>query len=416
MKTVAKILYIEDDPGSQLLVSRILEAQGYSVVVAESGLDGIRQARRERPGLILMDINIGDLDGYEVTTRLRSIDHLKQVPIVALTANVLQGDRERALVAGCSGYLTKPLNVDSFPDQVKSYLEGHREVLSQAEQLAYLSEYNSQIVEHLESKVVALEKANQALKRVEKMKSDFIVLSAHELRTPLAIAYGYSRLLVTTEALKPETTQENDKASYLADKIFSSLSRLNEVVNDIVNIALIQANEMKLNLEAVSLERVVNAALVELDPWQKGRSVVVNIEPPLAGLPDIEADPERLQQVFWNLLSNAVKYTPDGGTISIVSQQDDTHISMCVQDTGIGIPPEEQGKIFEQFYVTSDTDYHTSSKVDFMGGGMGIGLSIVKGILDAHHAEIAVESSGVEGEGTTFHLRFLIKQSDAYAP
>jgi CheY-like chemotaxis protein len=106
---MTKILYVEDTPASQRLVQRILAAEGFMVTVANDGISAIELARDEKPDLILMDINIGGLDGYEVTTRLRSIDGLEKTPIVAVTAATLSGDRERALVAGCNGYIAKPM-------------------------------------------------------------------------------------------------------------------------------------------------------------------------------------------------------------------------------------------------------------------------------------------------------------------
>jgi CheY-like chemotaxis protein len=111
----AKILYIEDDPASVALVSRLLGSQGYQVVTASDGLLAIESAKREKPDLILVDIGIAGLDGYEVTTSLRSVEELKEAPIVAITAATLPGDRERALIAGCNGYIPKPIDVDRFP-------------------------------------------------------------------------------------------------------------------------------------------------------------------------------------------------------------------------------------------------------------------------------------------------------------
>jgi len=404
-----KILYVEDDPGSQTLVSRVLAAEGYRVVLANNGLEGIDVATREHPDLILMDINIGDLDGYEVTTKLRSVEELQHVPIIALTANVLKGDRERALIAGCDGYISKPIDVDEFPRQIEAFLQGHRETVPSDQQVDYLTRYSQQLVEHLESKVIELKKANRELQRLEKMKSDFIILSAHELRTPLTTAYGYARMLLTTEAIK-SPTEEGGQVQYFAQKIFNAINRLNEVVNDILNIALIQSNQMKLEIETVSLEKVVNSALIELNPLEKGRDLVINIDPPLANLPLVEGDENRLRQVFWNLLSNAVKFTPDGGSITVDGHADETHVYIQVRDSGIGIPKEDQSKIFDSFYVTRDTAYHSSSKVAFSGGGMGIGLSIVRGIVEAHHGDVWVESSGIPGEGANFVVKLPRKQ------
>jgi two-component system cell cycle response regulator DivK len=118
------VLYIEDDLANRTLVRRVLEAEGYVVLEAANGLQGLEVASAERPDLVLVDISMPDMDGYEVTARLRTMDGVAGVPVVALTANVMKGDRERALEAGCSGYIQKPLDIDLLPLQVASFL-GH---------------------------------------------------------------------------------------------------------------------------------------------------------------------------------------------------------------------------------------------------------------------------------------------------
>src|SRR5512143_3504340 len=127
MNEKTTILYIEDDPGSQMLVQRTLAFAGYRVVIASRGIEGLDMAAKEIPDLILMDINLPDLSGREVTTRLRADERFRSVPIVALTAQSQKGEREKALVAGLTGYLTKPLDIDTFPDQVERFLKGARE-------------------------------------------------------------------------------------------------------------------------------------------------------------------------------------------------------------------------------------------------------------------------------------------------
>jgi two-component system cell cycle response regulator DivK len=116
------ILYIEDDLANRVLVRRILEAEGYRVVEAENGPLGLELARVENPSLVLVDISMPDMDGYEVTTRLRQMEEMDDVPIIALTANVMKGDRERSLEVGCWGYIQKPLDVDLLPVQVATFL------------------------------------------------------------------------------------------------------------------------------------------------------------------------------------------------------------------------------------------------------------------------------------------------------
>jgi two-component system cell cycle response regulator DivK len=120
------VLYIEDDLANRILVQRILEAEGYCVLLAENGEDGVRVACQQLPDLVLVDISMPHMDGYSVAAQLRGQDGLRDVPIVALTANVMKGDRERSLEAGCSGYIQKPLDVDLLPAQVSAFLHAPR--------------------------------------------------------------------------------------------------------------------------------------------------------------------------------------------------------------------------------------------------------------------------------------------------
>ncbi len=116
------ILYIEDDLSNRTLVKRVLEAEGYRVVEAEDGQQGLEMARAKQPALILVDISMPDMDGYEVTARLRAMPELGSVPIIAVTAHVLKGDRERTLAAGCAAYIQKPIDVDLLPAQLAAHL------------------------------------------------------------------------------------------------------------------------------------------------------------------------------------------------------------------------------------------------------------------------------------------------------
>ncbi len=117
-----RILYIEDNPENRMLVRRVLTAEGYVLIEAEDGPAGVRAAEENRPDLILMDINLPELDGYEVTSRIKTIPHLARVPVIAMTANVMQGDREKSLAAGCDGYIQKPIDIDVLPEQIATFL------------------------------------------------------------------------------------------------------------------------------------------------------------------------------------------------------------------------------------------------------------------------------------------------------
>lgn len=119
---MTRILYVEDNFENRILIRRVLEAEGYEVDEASDGMSGLKMAEANPPDLILMDINLPDIDGYETTARLRKLDKVAKVPILALTANVLKGDKEKSLEAGCDGYIQKPVDIDSLPGEIKKYL------------------------------------------------------------------------------------------------------------------------------------------------------------------------------------------------------------------------------------------------------------------------------------------------------
>ena len=123
----ARILYIEDDFQNRVLVRRVLEASGFSIIEAENGPVGLQLAQEIVPDLILMDINLPEMDGYEVTARLKNLEALTHVPIIAMTANVMKGDREKTLAAGCDGYIQKPIDVDLLPEQINQFLSSKGE-------------------------------------------------------------------------------------------------------------------------------------------------------------------------------------------------------------------------------------------------------------------------------------------------
>lgn len=123
MSDKAQILYIEDNPENRLLVRRVLEAEGYAILEAVDGPSGLEEARRAQPDLILLDINLPEVDGYDLAGRFRDYPELDGVPILAVTANVMKGDREKTLEAGCDGYIPKPIDIDRLPGQIEEALQ-----------------------------------------------------------------------------------------------------------------------------------------------------------------------------------------------------------------------------------------------------------------------------------------------------
>jgi len=407
------ILYIEDDPASRRLVQRVLGSKGYNVLVADDGLKGITLAREKHPHLILMDINLPNMDGREITTRLRSLPHFSNIPIVALTANHSPGSRELALAAGCTGFMTKPINVTTFPQNVRDYLEGHNEPLTVEEQSHHLQRHAQNLVERLESKITELETANKRLKELDRLKSDFIILVSHELRTPLTLISGYAHLLDEQIKQNENAPMPSEMVSGVADGLNLGVTRMREVVNEIISVARITSGALDLVLGPVKIHSLIEKVCNEMNDFCQKRQITLHVGD-LSKLPIIEADAKQLRTAVENVIGNAIKYTPDGGEVYVVGRVVDDAVDLVIRDTGIGIPVDEQRRIFEQFYVLGAIEHHSTSKSAFQGGGLGLGLAIARGIVEAHNGRIWVESEKRDPEnlpGSTFHLLLPIHQS-----
>jgi signal transduction histidine kinase len=409
-----RILYIEDDHASRRLVERVLSSRGYEVFVASEGLEGISLAREQQPALILMDINLPNMDGREITTRLRSLPNLSQVPIVALTANTSPGSRELALAAGCTGFMTKPIDVATFPGDVERFLQGKRDSLTAEERSEHLEKHAQNLVERLEKKVRELRAANKRLMELDSLKSDFIVLVSHELRTPLTLVSGYSHLLAEQVANKNDLVPAQSIAG-IAEGLQAGVARMQDVINEIISVVRISSGTLDLSLGPVRLPKVVADVEKAYADVCRRRNLTLRVED-FSEMPLIQGDGRRLQAAVEHVVGNAVKYTPDGGEIYVYGRSvQGKAVDIVVKDTGIGIPPDEQRHIFEQFYTLGAIQHHSTSKSAFQGGGLGLGLAIAKGIVEAHNGRIWVESERrdpVTLPGSTFHILLPLSPTD----
>lgn len=388
------ILYIEDDPASRSLVERTLRYGGYRVLLAECGLDGIDSARRETPDLILTDINLPDMSGREITTMLRGDPRFSDTPIVALSAQTLSEHRELALAAGLTGYLTKPIDVEGLLDRVEHYLKGAQEVLDPQAFSDAQTRYSRELVTRLESRVRELEGVNQSLARLDTMKDTFIQLTAHELRTPLTLVYGYSRLIEDNPELR-NAMQYDTNLQMLVEGLTGSIVRMQSIVNEILLVSRIMTNRIDLSIGPTDLGDIVRKALkTYIEALQERK---INIVFNKAEWPDkMRADWELLELAVRSLLSNAIKFTPDGGTITFKAAVEGDKVRFSVKDTGIGISRETQKTLFERFHTNNDVQLHSTSKTAFRGGGIGLGLAVCKGIIQAHGGEITCFSEGYD--------------------
>jgi signal transduction histidine kinase len=248
-----------------------------------------------------------------------------------------------------------------------------------------------------------LEKANLALERLDRSKSDFIAVAAHELKTPLTLIEGYAVMLKDTLG----NLSNHPHADLCLNGIDSGSRRLREIVNDMIDVSMIDNNLLSLTWQPIWLNHILEIVDYETRKLLKDRNLVLTVKAFPGSEEMIYGDGERLLQAFRNLVANAVKYTPDGGRVTIDGRTLPGFLEITVKDTGIGIDPEYHNLIFEKFGGLGDVSLHSSSKSRFKGGGPGLGLSITKGIIEAHGGAIWVESEGYDEErlpGSVFHI------------
>ena len=234
--------------------------------------------------------------------------------------------------------------------------------------------------------IQALQKAYDELSRVDKLKSDFISIASHELRTPLGVLLGYATFL---------QEESQGQASEMAAKVLNSALKLRELVEAMTNLNLIQVGSTRIELKPIPVQQVIQAAgkEIQMAAEVKSQKLVFNL-PEKALI--VQADPEKLKLVFVNLLNNAVRFTKPEGEIIVSARPMHNEAWVEVHDNGVGIPPNELENIFKEFYQVED---HMTRRV----GGLGLGLSIARGIVKLHNGRIWAESKG-EGQGSTFSV------------
>ncbi len=388
-----KILYIEDNPDNQRLVQRVLGARGYSVLIADDGPTGLSLARESYPVLILVDLNIPGLDGYETTTRLRSLPHLANTPIIAITADGRPSSRERALVAGCDGYIPKPIDARQLPVQITEFIGGKREVLPGPVETDLLREYNQKLVERLELRVRELSAANAELQELDRLKSQFLSTLSHELRTPLTALLGYLELFGrgTLGGLNDAQREAITVMQRSADILSKQLNNL---------LYLQEVRSTTLNRVPLRLHEWLQPLLNEMNRCAMHVGLQLHIQ--LNEVAPLDADARALELVVRNLLDNAIKFTPVGGQISLSLHDEPGRVLLRVEDTGCGIPPEALEKIFLPFY-------QVDSSLARPYPGSGLGLAIVRHIVEAHGGQVTVRS--VINHGSVFTVMLPREQS-----
>ncbi|EXX87268.1 histidine kinase, partial [Paenibacillus darwinianus] len=233
-----------------------------------------------------------------------------------------------------------------------------------------------------------------AIRRLERMRSEFVANVSHELKTPIAAVKGFAETLLGGAVNDPDT------AKAFLQIIYDESERLNRLIGNILELSKVESRRVPLQFSPVELSSFTEKTLELLasEASRKGILLDAAVEPGLYA----EADEDRLRQIMMNLLSNGINYTPEGGRVTVKVDGDDDHIRIRISDTGIGIPKKDLPRIFERFYRVDKARSRSS-------GGTGLGLSIVKHLVELHKGTIAVDST--VGAGSTFTIELPVLQS-----
>jgi signal transduction histidine kinase len=354
------ILMVDDTPANLELLSGMLRGRGYKVRAAVSGKLALLSARTEPPTLILLDINMPEMNGYEVCAQLKADEKLKEIPVIFLSALSETMDKVKAFGAGGVDYITKPFQLEEVEARVGTHLELRRQKLQ-------------------------VQEAYEKLRELEKMRDTLVHMIVHDLRSPLTAIYAFLELIKEkAQGALPE------KLTIYIDIALKSAKHMINIISDILDASKMEGGQMKLRLTDCDLGAAVTATISGLKSLLENREI--RFTPPERPI-SVRADSELVLRVIQNLVANALKFTPDSGHIQLSVEPVGDRVRVGVKDDGPGIAPEFREKIFEKF-----------AQVELPSGrqkySSGLGLTFCKLAVEAHGGRIGVDSN--EGKGSCF--------------
>ena len=419
--TGAKILLVDDLPDNLRVLRQALEPKGYRILIATSGETALRVARSMRPDLILLDVQMPGMDGFETCRRLKGEADTRDIPVIFVTARTETESVVEGFGIGGVDYIVKPFQTEEILARVQTHLKIDRLSRELHESNRALSSANKELFElnrELQQKTEALERANQALsiandqiQEATRRKSQFLASMSHELRTPMNAILGFTDLVLRRAGdLLPEQQRDN------LLKVKLSADHLLNLINDLLDLSKIEAGRMDVRAAPFEVKRLIVTCCATVSPLVKpGVALDYEIADDVG---EAHTDEARLRQIIINLLSNALKFTEQGevkvrvarpptadrrpppsipGPPSSVVRRpsEDGLLEIAVSDTGIGIPPDALNYIFDEFrQVEGGSQQHK---------GTGLGLSITKKLTELLGGTIEVESA--VGKGSTFTVR-----------
>jgi two-component system, NtrC family, sensor kinase len=391
MAEQASILLIEDEARLRHNLQIILQGEGYRVVTAENGLEGMQKAQVEPFDLVLTDLVMPEVDGFQVMEYLR--DHCPDTVVVAITAYASTGSTIEALRKGAYDYLAKPFDFELMQFVIQRALEKSR---MQKAFRHYMSELERQVEErtskltesnkYLEKSLADLRAAEEQLIQTEKLRAlgKLTAVVTHELNEPLTVIVGFAQLLT-------HMAPAGSKMKAYLEQISAAAFRCHQIVQSLFNFTWKQApNKVYTDINELC-EKTLRALAYQVD-----LSTIVVERQFDQTLPRTMADPHQLQQAFINIALNAYQAMMSGrgeGKLVVETKRGDGVIQIAFHDDGPGIPQEHQGRIFDPFFTTKEN-------------GAGLGLSLSHGMITEHGGKVSVHS--IPGEGSTFRIELPI--------
>jgi signal transduction histidine kinase len=385
----ARILLADDNRDMRDYLARLLSVH-WTVEAVADGEEALAALGRTRPDLVLADVMMPRLDGFGLLARIRADAATRALPVILLSARAGEEARVEGLERGADDYLVKPFSARELVARVNATLELARvraEALRTQETLA----------RDLQAKTADLEAVLATLRETNRQKDEFLAMLGHELRNPLAAV----RNAVATASMD---VARRPRALAIARRQTDQLGRL---IDDLLDVARITQGRIPLRKERVLLGEVLERALDNVRPVIESRGLVLQVA--MGPVPlRVEGDPARLEQVFVNLLGNAAKYTEPGGRITLEAARDGDAAVVRVRDTGVGIAPDMLPRLWDLFT-------QADRSLDRAQGGLGIGLTIARRLVELHGGRIAAHSEGV-GRGAEFVVRLPAVAGPGEAP
>jgi signal transduction histidine kinase len=387
-----KILVVNDDPGSLIALTGLLsdwvEQNGCEMIAANSGQQALREVLKHDFAVILLDVNMPGMDGFETAEAIHSRERSASVPIIFVTAFLAdEMNRLKGYQHGAVDYLFTPIipqilqaKVFVFVALAKKNIELREQAETLRERTAELLASNKRLESEINQRKIAV-KQNKA-------KDEFLAMLGHELRNPLS-AITSAASLIAMDSISEEAAT---RAKLILHRQTRHLTR---IVDDLLDLSRVMSGKILLARKPIDLGKLVETCVETMTAAGRTQAYTVNLRTEAAWL---DGDAARIEQIVTNLIDNALKYTPNGGTIDIDTRVEEQLVKLSIRDTGIGIPADLLPRVFDVFV-------QGEISLDRTKGGLGVGLALVRQLVELHGGTIKATSDG-KGQGSTFEITF----------